>query len=422
MSDSSTSIGQQSRTALSQGSPAISSKKTRIAMTGATSLLGRNLLFEIFKENIHDLDRLELILLGRAKESQALRDRVREMVCEMSEMVSPDELSHILDYCAHRVIYVDSELTEPYTKIDSHSLHQLQRAPIDFFFHLAAISNFRDTPAVRELLHRTNIEGTLNTLELIRELKVGEYCYTGSAYVCGTTTGKIYPDYINLDQPFHNPYELSKLKAEILVREFGTATGVRCRIFRTSTICGRLIEPPLGGVSKYDVFYGWAAFWLRMKASVLGGWSDIYTRPCALDARICYRAAGGFNTVPVDFAAKAMYQVCLQNDPGQSYHLVNDQETPHAMHIPAMLNTVNVEGTSQCETIPVDLNETEAAYYRVLGKTFTPYMTSAPMDFDTDSIRSVLNKSRLRCPPVDAANFQVLMEFAKQHDFGVEHN
>lgn len=84
MSDSSTSIGQQRRNTLPQGSPAISSKKTRIAMTGATSLLGRNLLFEIFKENIHDLDRLELILLGRAKESQTLRDRVREMVQRIS--------------------------------------------------------------------------------------------------------------------------------------------------------------------------------------------------------------------------------------------------------------------------------------------------------------------------------------------------
>ena len=49
----------------------------RIAMTGATSLLGRNLLFEIIKQNINDLDKLEIIVLGKEKNGKNLSRRIK---------------------------------------------------------------------------------------------------------------------------------------------------------------------------------------------------------------------------------------------------------------------------------------------------------------------------------------------------------
>ena len=46
-------------------------------MTGATSLLGRNLLFEIIKQNINDLDKLEIIVLGKEKNGKNLSRRIK---------------------------------------------------------------------------------------------------------------------------------------------------------------------------------------------------------------------------------------------------------------------------------------------------------------------------------------------------------
>jgi nucleoside-diphosphate-sugar epimerase len=37
----------------------------RVALTGATGFLGRNLLFEIVKRNLQALDRLQVVVLGR---------------------------------------------------------------------------------------------------------------------------------------------------------------------------------------------------------------------------------------------------------------------------------------------------------------------------------------------------------------------
>lgn len=49
----------------------------RIAMTGATSLLGRNLFFEIIKQNTSDLENLEIIVLGKEKNGKNLSRRIK---------------------------------------------------------------------------------------------------------------------------------------------------------------------------------------------------------------------------------------------------------------------------------------------------------------------------------------------------------
>lgn len=47
-------------------------QQMKIAITGATGLLGRNVLFEFLKQHIAQLDMLEVIVLGRDKNEQAL--------------------------------------------------------------------------------------------------------------------------------------------------------------------------------------------------------------------------------------------------------------------------------------------------------------------------------------------------------------
>ena len=232
-------------------------------------------------------------------------------------------------------------------------------------------------------------------------------------------SGNIKPDYVKIDQEFRNPYEKTKLEAEILVRDFARTTGCRCRIFRPSTIAGRLIEPPLGAICKFDVFYFWANGFLKMKLKHLKTWKNKYEDSVTLDIRICYNKNSGLNIVPADYGAKVMYQVCMENDDGESYHIVNDQETPHKEYIPIMLQMLNIKGTSVVNEVPKEKNKLEALYYKTIGGFFSPYINSDPMLFNASSLSPLLKNKSLLCPPVDLKNFYSLMNYAKEHDFKI---
>ena len=395
----------------------------RIAITGATGLLGRNLLFEIIKQNLDNLDTLEIFVLGREKNNLNIEQRIEDIILNDGLLyfaLDTKEKPKIKYFCKNKIKCIEADLDKEKLGSQPANLKEFKAAPIDFFFHIAALTDFRDSPHVVDALKRTNIHGTKQILQLISNLKIGEFCYVGSAYSCGETTGDIKPDYINSNQKFRNPYEKTKLEAEIIVRDFAKKTKIRCRYFRPSTICGRLIEAPLGAVSKFDVFYSWAAFFLRMKLKRMKTFKDEYIDPVDLNIRISYNLKSGLNIVSADYAAKLMYKICMQDDIGENYHLVNKQETPHGLYIPVMLNILNIKGTKQTNNIPDDKNVLEELYYKTVGVVFTPYITSEPMLFDIRNLENIMKSAELHCPPVDEKNFTILINYAKQYNFGLK--
>lgn len=394
----------------------------RIVITGATGLIGRNLLFEIIKQNLDNLHNVHIIVMGRDKDGLNIHQRIQEIV--LSDGISyiasqKTNVNTIKEYCKTgiRSVYVDLDMQKLGLKNDDYI--ELKKEPIDFFFHLAALTDLRHTPKIEQALIRANICGTKQILELVSSLKVREFCYTGTAYSCGNVVGNIKPDYVNLGNKFRNPYEKTKSEAELLVRDFARRTKTRCRYFRPSVTCGRLIEPPMGTVNKFDVFYGWAAFFSQVKMKKLAKKPTINETPLMLDMRICYSLKSGLNIVPADFAAKIIYHVCAQNDSGESYYVVNNQETPHKLYIPLMLKSLDITGPRQVNFIPNNMNQLERLYYKTVGSVFTPYITSDPIFFDTSNLRSVLRKANLSCPAVNEKTFPFLMEYAKKQDFGL---
>ncbi|MGB2631182.1 MAG: SDR family oxidoreductase [Candidatus Omnitrophota bacterium] len=397
----------------------------RIVITGATGLIGQNLLFEIIKQNLRNLHNVQIIVLGRDKDGNNIHKRIKEMVLnEGIPYVTRDksDIGAIREYCQSSIISIYADLSKKKLGLKDKEYRELKKTPIDFFFHLAAVTDLRDMPRIEHTLVKVNVGGTKQILELISSLKVREFCYTGTAYSCGDIAGSIKPDYINRSNKFRNPYEKTKLDAELLVRDFARKTKTRCRYFRPSVTCGRLIEQPLGAVNKFDVFYGWAAFFFQVKIKELANGKDIYDKPLKLDMRIRYNLKSGLNIVPADFVAKTMYQICVQNDSDESYYLVNNQETPHGVYIPLMLQSFNIAGPRQVDVIPDDMNHLERLYYKTVGKVFTPYITSDPILFDTSNLSDVLHRANLKCPVVDEKNFLLLMDYAKKHDFGIDKN
>lgn len=292
--------------------------------------------------------------------------------------------------------------------------------PIDGFFHIAALLDFRDANWVKEKLKISNVEGTRHVLKIAKALNIGAFAYVGSAYSCGNASGLLEPDHVNFAPVggFRNPYEVTKLEAEVMVRDYAEKFRVPCYIFRPSTIAGRLMEPMLGSVPKFDVFYACAAFLLKVKVKKLGTPEERFVKRTSLEIRIQVNESSGLNIVPADFCAKAMIAAWRENHPG-SYHLANERETPHLLYCPAILNVLGIDGTLLVGEKPVDQNKLETLYYNTVGKIYTPYTICDPMLFDTSNLQPILDRAGLRCPPVDKDNFAVLMQYAANRDFGM---
>lgn len=382
-----------------------------IAITGITGLLGRNLAFELLHRYRDELHKLRIIALGRGQRGMPLSARIAAMLqTDGAHYLGTRELQPFID----RIQCVDFELGDD-------TAVQLPRGPVDYFFHLAASVDFRNTPKVIENLHRHNVEGSRRAIELSRQLQAATFVYVGTAYVSGYTTGLIAPDHLRLDQPFKNPYERSKLEGELLAREaFGSNSDTTLKIFRPSTICGRLLRPQPGQTPKFDVFYAWLAFFLRLKARAMGGRID-YDQPLPIDIRVQCHAQGTLNIIPADYAAQAMLEASLAPGGDQSYHLAAPVGANNRWVGANALQFLNIFIPPFVDTLPGQLNDLERLYYKKsVGLVYTPYLALEDVRFDLASLQRALPANFPACPPIDLPNLHTLLNYAKKYDFGLQ--
>ena len=395
--------------------------KITFALTGATGLLGRNLLLEIIKQNYKNLSSIEILLLGRNSKTDSLHERIIKIVeDEVFDYIDDESIDKkgFLSEIDKVIKCYNIILGEPYLAMSEDDINEIKSKKIDYFFHIAALTDFRSGSVVADKLTRINILGTQSVLDLLPKLKIVEFSYVSSAYVCGMTTGKIAPNYINLDQEFRNYYEQTKLNAEILARDFCRKHKIKFRIFRPSTISGRLIEKRIGATPKFDVFYGWAIFFLRQKRKLLK--TKHFTNELVeINLRFCASDKSGLNIVPADFAAKIIYRVSLSRCDQESFHLTNNEETPHRFYFFEMLDFIGIKGVQMVDEIPSDLNQIEDLYYKTVGKIYTPYIACDVTDFDICNLEEFSTKSGLNYSKIDKNNFLKLMLFAKEKNFGL---
>lgn len=393
------------------------------ALTGVTGLFGRNVFFEIIKDNLPHLDQISFIILGRSSLNQPLKNRVEDIFYSEGLnylSVSTTENYDFEAFLATNITYVDINLSK-FEIISDAERQKLIGKPIDYFFHVAAVTDFRNDPKVIETLNQQNVTGTAQVLELCKSLSIKEFCHVSSAYACGKTYGNIAPDYTNLNVSFRNHYEKTKLQGELLVKEYQQQTGVRCRIFRPSIIVGKLMEGIKGEICKFDTIYGWAYFFLKWKLkNVSNSIHAVYNKLTPVNLRIVIDAQTGLNLVPVDYAAKMMYQVCKQNLPGDYFHLVNKEETKSTLVLKKIFELFNITGYDLVRSIPEKMNEFESFYYKTIGAIFTPYVTQREMNFNTDNLKAIADAHNLHCPSVDSLALETLLNYAKVKNFGLK--
>lgn len=128
---------------------------------------------------------------------------------------------------------------------DSTALQQaLDRSEFDCIVHLAARAGVRPSLSQPQLYNETNINGTLNLLELARRQGIKQFVFGSSSSVYGINAHVPFSEDDPIRQPI-SPYAATKGAGELLCHTYSHLYGLRCVCLRFFTVYGPRQRPDL---------------------------------------------------------------------------------------------------------------------------------------------------------------------------------
>jgi thioester reductase-like protein len=349
------------------------SRKT-ILLTGVTGLLGRHVLYEFLRQILSGKLNASLYAVIRRKPDTSSDDRLESI------FASPSLPS---DLAKHEPADLRSHITVVEADIRSDDLEKRfsevlpRRTPISVITMAASTNLFSNERSRREV-YENNYLGTLNLVRALRGF-TKKLTYVSTAYATGIRAGIISNECERGRQlAFRTPYEYYKHTTENELIRIFRETGEELQIVRPSVICGRLIDDLRFFTSKFDVFYGWAKFFYKMK---MAGRSN--------PVRIFINRDSGLNIVPVDYAAKAVLKASRL--PVAELNIIHSRCVPHIDYLGSILDLIGYPGCSFVSAMPERLTPIERLYYGTAGSAFTPYITSPAHEFDAQALRYIAN-------------------------------
>ncbi|MDT4954114.1 MAG: UDP-glucuronate 4-epimerase [Acidobacteriota bacterium] len=114
----------------------------------------------------------------------------------------------------------------------------------DCVVHLAARAGVRPSLAEPMLYSETNINGTLNLLELARSYEVKQFVFGSSSSVYGINAKVPFSEEDPIRQPI-SPYAATKAAGELVCHTYSHLYGIRCVCLRFFTVYGARQRPDL---------------------------------------------------------------------------------------------------------------------------------------------------------------------------------
>jgi UDP-glucuronate 4-epimerase len=138
----------------------------------------------------------------------------------------------------------DYELVEADIR-DERKLASIFRANrFDCIVHLAARAGVRPSLSEPKLYAETNINGTLNLLELAREYGIKQFVFGSSSSVYGINAKVPFSESDRIHQPI-SPYAASKAAGELICYTYSHLYDIRCVCLRFFTVYGARQRPDL---------------------------------------------------------------------------------------------------------------------------------------------------------------------------------
>jgi len=128
---------------------------------------------------------------------------------------------------------------------DQASLYKVfDKSEFDCIVHLAARAGVRPSLTQPQLYTETNINGTLNLLELARERRIKQFVFGSSSSVYGINAKVPFSEDDPIRQPI-SPYAATKAAGELLAHTYSHLYGLRCVCLRFFTVYGARQRPDL---------------------------------------------------------------------------------------------------------------------------------------------------------------------------------
>ena len=339
----------------------------KIFLTGITGLVGSAFVVALLRER----QDYEIVCLARKTAVKSAQQRTEEIIRDECRFDGCPELA---DRILKSVKVIEGDVT-------TINPEELAKNPLlagtTIIFHCAADVNLGKDPTGRT--YRINYNGTENMVKLAQLLKVKEFHYVGTAYIAGKLVGTAFEN-MPIDNGFNNPYEESKFKAEMLVRN----SGIPFTIYRPAIITGRRSD---GRIRKPLAFYRILEFLCKLKSHYCTkhhidhtGWANLQINFATVPSEHVY-------FVPIDYVQEAITALFQQPVNNQAYHITG--ESPLSTHQieNSICRVLRLDGTT-VNGGPVAETMDNKLMARFLGDLF-PYFSS-DIVFDQSNVRKAL--------------------------------
>lgn len=374
-----------------EGVGTASGERPGVVLTGATGFLGGEVLARLLMR-----DERPIYVLIRAGDQGDAKTRLEATLTELLGSSRP---------WTDRVYAVAGDVTSESLGLDR-ARHRWLAGRAEWIIHCAASVSF--TLGLNES-REINVQGTRRMLDLAamaRDLgALSCFTHVSTAYVAGTHEGTFRERDLDLGQTHRNPYERSKLEAEIDVHE--RSPGLPVQVFRPSIVVG---DSRTGWTPAFNVLY-WP-----LRAFARGSYPVL---PASADSPV--------DVVPVDYVADALLE--LGERPGTTFHLtaadhaasLGDLIGLACQHLERPAPRLLSPSLYRRAVHPVLVRTGPQRRRRALRRSepFFPYFAMGTT-YDDSQTRAALRSSGLEAPPL-ASYFDRLIDYALRAEWGHKH-
>ena len=339
----------------------------KIFLTGITGLVGSAFVVALLRER----QDYEIVCLARKTAVKSAQQRTEEIIRDECKFDGCPEL-------ADRILKSVKVIEGDVTTIDP---EELAKNPLlagtTIIFHCAADVNLGKDPTGRT--YRINYNGTVNMVKLAQLLKVKEFHYVGTAYIAGKLVGTAFEN-MPIDNGFNNPYEESKFKAEMLVRN----SGIPFTIYRPAIITGRRSD---GRIRKPLAFYRILEFLGKLKSHYCTkhkidhtGWANLQINFAAVPSEHVY-------FVPIDYVQETISKLFMFPVENKTYHITGDSPVSRYDIEKAVCEVLQSHGLS-VQKVVENPSKQELLVQKMIGD-LMPYFESEII-FDQTNVRKAL--------------------------------
>ncbi len=300
----------------------------KILLTGVTGLVGSAFVVALLREKPAE----RFVCIARSNGGGSAADRVAKVLREQCVFDGCPELA---DKIIASVEVIDGDVVDIVPE-DLAKLDVLK--DVDRVFHCAADVNLGKDPTGKT--YKINFGGTTNMVKLAQLLQVKEFHQVSTAYVAGKISGRAMEEQA-LDSGFNNPYEESKFKSEMLVRN----SGIPFSVYRPAIITGRLSD---GRVRRPLAFYRIVEFLAKLKQNRCmkaglnpADWVD-------MDLHFRTAASERVYFVPIDYVQQAITALFQKPVCNRTYHVTGNSPVQVHQIQRAICNILKIGAVEIC--------------------------------------------------------------------------